>query len=267
MFRIHNLTGDKHQVTAKKGPFSIVEHIADYSVSPVNAAEEYFMAQMNVRRRQVIAELTPNSGIVLQAGAMQWTAGNVSATTGVKGVGDLFGKMIKGSVTKESAIKPEYVGTGILVTEPTFKYLLLEDAQDWEGGLVVEDGMFLACENSVRQEIQARSTFSSAIAGNEGLFNLKLNGKGVCVLESNVPRSEIVEVVLENDVLKIDGSFAICWSGSLQFTVERSGKTLVGSAVSGEGLVNVYKGTGRVLLAPLTPSSSLFAATNLKNAK
>lgn len=82
------------------------------------------------------------------------------------------------------------------------------------------------------------------------------------MLESNVPRSELIEVLLDNDVLKIDGSFAICWSGSLGFTVERSGKTLLGSAASGEGLVNVYRGTGRVLLAPLTPSSSMYAATH-----
>jgi uncharacterized protein (AIM24 family) len=36
----------------------------------------------------------------------------------------------------------------------------------------------------------------------------------------------------------------------LKFSVERSGKSLLGSAVSQEGLVNVYRGTGRVLLAP-----------------
>lgn len=34
------------------------------------------------------------------------------------------------------------------------------------------------------------------------------------------------------------------------FTVERSGKTLMGSAASGEGLVNVYKGTGKILMMP-----------------
>ena len=45
---------------------------------------------------------------------------------------------------------------------------------------------------------------------------------------------------------------AIAWSGSLNFTVERSGKSLIGSAASGEGLVNVYRGTGKVLLAPVT---------------
>ena len=60
---------------------------------------------------------------------------------------------------------------------------------------------------------------------------------------------------------------AVCWSGSLDFTVERSGKTLVGSAVSGEGLVNVYRGTGKVLLSTLDDSSSLFASTNTKSIK
>ena len=62
---------------------------------------------------------------------------------------------------------------------------------------------------------------------------------------------ELVEITLENDVLKIDGNFAIAWSGSLEFTVERSGKTLLGSAASGEGLVNVYRGTGKVLMMPV----------------
>lgn len=263
MFRINNLTNDtSHIITERKGILSIVEHAMDYSVAPDNAMNEYFMSQMNVKRRQVIAQLDGKVGLVLQSGSMQWLAGSVQATTGVKGVGDFLGKVVRSQVTKESAIKPEYVGNGILVTEPTFKYLLLESVGDWAGGLVMEDGMFLACESTVKQEIQVRSSFSSALVGNEGLFNLKLAGIGACVMESNVPRSELVEVSIDNDVLKIDGSFAICWSGSLGFTVERSGKTLLGSAASGEGLVNVYRGTGRVLLATLTSSSSMYAATH-----
>lgn len=268
MYTINNLTSPNgHTAAETRGIFTIIEHDADYSVSPANAQTEYFMSRMNVKRRQVAVNLDGSVGLILQAGAMQWTAGNIQATTGVKGVGDLLGKMVKGAVTKESAIKPEYVGQGILVTEPTYKYLLTENVADWAGGLVMEDGMFLACESSVRHEIQPRSSLSSVMAGGEGLFNLKLTGSGTCVLESNVPRSEIVEVILDNDVLKIDGSFAVCWSGNLSFTVERSGKTLVGSAASGEGLVNVYRGTGRVLLAPLTPSRSLTAATAQKSAK
>ena len=78
-----------------------------------------------------------------------------------------------------------------------------------------------------------------------------MTGSGLAVLESPVPREELIEITLDNDVLKIDGSYAIAWSQSLTFTVERSTKSLIGSAASGEGLVNVYRGSGKVLMAPL----------------
>lgn len=72
----------------------------------------------------------------------------------------------------------------------------------------------------------------------------------MAVLESPVPRDELIEFNLQDDEVKIDGNMAIAWSNSLKFTVERSSKSLMGSAVSGEGLVNVYRGTGRILMAP-----------------
>ena len=96
-----------------------------------------------------------------------------------------------------------------------------------------------------------RSNLSSAVLGNEGLFNLSLSGSGFVALESPVPREELVEVELQNDVLRIDGNFAVAWSKGLEFTVEKSTKSLIGSAVSGEGFVNVYRGTGKVLMAPV----------------
>ncbi|MBQ9082141.1 MAG: AIM24 family protein, partial [Clostridia bacterium] len=206
---------------------------------------------MNVRKRQVVRDLS-KANITLQAGAMQWTVGNVNATTGVKGVGDLFGKALRGSVTGDSAIKPEYTGDGILVLEPTYKHILLVNVADWGGSIVLDDGLFLACDANLKHKTVMRSNLSSAALGNEGLFNLGIQGNGVLCLESKCPKEELVEVELHNDVLKVDGNFAIAWSGSLSFTVERSGKSLIGSAASGEGLVNVYRGTGKVLLAPVT---------------
>lgn len=112
--------------------------------------------------------------------------------------------------------------------------------------MTIEDGMFLACDSRVKRDIVTRKNLSSAVLGGEGLFNMSLRGNGVVALESNVPEEELIEIELENDELKIDGNMAMCWSSNLDFTVERTTKTLVGSAVSGEGLVNVYRGTGRV---------------------
>ena len=251
MFQIKNFTdNDDIRILENRGAFTTVEYLRDLSVTPSSAQNAYFCNEMNVRRRQVICDLSKAS-ITLQAGAMQWTAGNVNATTGLKGVGDLFGKAVRGKVTGESAIKPEYTGDGILVTEPTYRYILLEDLNDWNGSIVLDDGLFLASESTLKHKAVMRSNFSSAVAGVEGLFNLGLTGSGVVCLESNSPREELIEITLQNDVLKIDGNMAIAWSGSLEFTVERSGKTLLGSAASGEGLVNVYRGTGKVLLAPV----------------
>ena len=266
--RIENLQNENRKYAKSIGNFHVLEYVQDASVSPMNAMNEYFMSKMNVRRRQVVIDIDKDHSAIIQAGAMQWMGGNVRATSGVKGIGDFLGKAIKGAVTKETAVKPEYVGEGCLVLEPTYKYIILADIGKWgSAGMTIEDGMFLACDANVKSKVVARKNLSSAVLGGEGLFNLSLQGNGVVALESNVPEDELIEVILENDELKIDGNLAVCWSSNLEFTVERSTKTLVGSAVSGEGLVNVYRGTGRVLMCPVAPTTSLFESTNTMTAK
>lgn len=268
-YDIKRLENEGRKIVSSLGNFAVLEHIKDLSVAPDNAHNQYFMSQMGVRRRQVIISVDDNHPATIQAGSMQWILGNVKSTTGLKSAGDLLGKLVKGAVTKESAIKPEYVGNGIVVLEPTFKYIILQDVSEWgPRGMCVEDGMFLACDSNVEQKVVMRDTLSSAVLGNEGLFNLALRGNGIAALESNVPLDELIEVELNNDVLKIDGPNAIAWSADLEFTVERSSKSLIGSAVNKEGLVNVYRGTGKVLMSPITASTaSLFSTTHNKEKK
>lgn len=249
MFQLNNFLNNQNmKVIDQKGPFRVFEHTKDLSVNPANAVTAYFASEMNVRKRQVFVEMNGN-GCVTQAGAMQWMLGNVNMESGVKGVGNLLGKMASAAVTKETAIKPIYKGNGVMMLEPTYRHILLMDVSEW-GTIVLDDGLFLACEDTLQQKTVARSNLSSAVLGGEGLFNLTLSGKGVAVLESPVPKEELIVFNLENDVVKIDGNMAIAWSGSLNFTVEKSGKSLLGSAASGEGLVNVYRGTGKILMAP-----------------
>ena len=251
MYKVKNFTDNNDiQILKQMGPFTVIEYVRDLSVTPMTAQTSYFSNLMNVRKRQVICNLA-KSPVTIQAGAMQWMIGNANATTGIKGAGDLFSKMVRGKVTGESAIKPEYTGTGEIILEPTYKHILLINLEEWNNSVVLDDGLFLACESNLKQKAVMRSNISSAVAGNEGLFNLGIEGKGVICLESPCPQEELIEVELQNDVVKIDGNMAIAWSGSLEFTVERSGKTLIGSAASGEGLVNVFRGTGKVLIAPV----------------
>ncbi len=238
------------KLVEQKGNFRVFEYQKDYTMNPQAAPALYFCDQMGVRKRQAVVELK-DSSCILSSGAMQWVSGQIQAQTDIRGAGDLFGKVVKGAVSGESAVKPLYKGNGLVVLEPTYKFILLENVEDWANGLVLDDGLFLACDGTVEQKVARRSNVSSALAGGEGLFNLCLKGKGVAVLESPYPREELVEISLTDDVIKIDGNFAIAWSNTLQFTTERSSKSLIGSAVTGEGLVNVYKGTGKILMAPV----------------
>ena len=249
MFQLNMNDTSNRKTLDKRGAYTIFEYTQDLSVNPSDAIQSFYASQMNVRKRQVFINLN-DSDVIVQAGAMQWMAGNVSAATNIKGAGDLIKKFASSKVTKESAVKPRYHGNGMVVLEPTYKHLLIEDIASWKG-MVIEDGLFLACDGSVNMKTVARNTLSSTLVGNEGLFNSCLTGSGLAVLESPMPREELIEITLDNDVLKIDGSYAIAWSQSLTFTVERSTKSLIGSAASGEGLVNVYRGSGKVLMAPL----------------
>lgn len=256
---IRNFVGenDNIKVLDEKGPFQVIEYEKDLSVSPSEVMYKYFASKMNVRPRQLVVDLRKTSGIYLQSGAMQWMSGSTKLSTGIKGVGDFGKKFLKSKVTNETTVKPEYSGNGYVITEQTYKHLILLDLKDWGNNLMIDDGLFLAAEKSVELSVKKRTNLSSAFASSEGFFNTVLHGNGYVCLESRIPLKELIIIELNNDTVSIDGPMAIAWTSNLELTVERSAKSFVGSAVSGEGLVNVYRGTGKILMAPLTGNLKL----------
>lgn len=250
-------SSELRRVTQQKKYFSVIEYERDVSVSPDIAQVAYFASEMNVRKKQLVIQLENNDGVFVQAGEMQMMIGDIEATTWVKGVGDFMKKAVSSAVTDETVVKPHYVGEGILVLEPTYRHIVLEDLEEWPDGIIIEDGMFLACEDSVEMELSVRKNISSLILGKEGAINSAFYGKGIMALESPVPQDELIEVDLVENIIKIDGNMAVAWSPNLKFTVQKSMGTLIGSAVSKEGFVNVYEGTGRVLIAPVRSNKGI----------
>lgn len=216
------------------------------STNTAAASDLYFMEQQNIRARQVAVYLD-NDMVTVEPGAMSYFQGNLEMVSGVT-AGNALGRLFSGAVTGEALAQPEYRGSGMLVLEPSFNHFLLLQLDHEE--IIVDKGMFYCAQGGIAVKASMQRSVSSAVAGGEGLFQISLSGTGLVVLECPVPSCEIDVIELNNDVLKVDGNFAVLRSGGLQFTVERSAKTLLGSAVSGEGLVNVYRGTGSVWLAP-----------------
>ena len=175
MIQYKNIFNNPNMICiAQGGMYYVYEHQEDLSVSPANANMSYFMKKMNVRKRQVLIALN-ESAVKIQAGAMQWMSGAVKADSGVTGVGNFLGKMARGIATGESASKPRYSGTGYVMLEPTYHFLLVEDLSTWEGGMVLDDGLFLACDADTRETIVRRKNVATAVLGGEGIFNLCLH--------------------------------------------------------------------------------------------
>lgn len=135
---------DAHKIVAEAGRFSLLEYERDMSITPDTASTAFFASQMNVRKKQVIAKLNNDGGVIVQAGAMQLMVGQLQAATNIKGAGDLMKKFIGSKVTGETTVKPRYEGTGLLVLEPTYRYPNASDAEKRNDYLASFDGSIFA---------------------------------------------------------------------------------------------------------------------------
>ncbi|SHJ22626.1 Uncharacterized conserved protein, AIM24 family [Clostridium amylolyticum] len=228
--------------------FQVLEFDNLQGASDVSTARDLFYMRetgMNLRQVRILLQ---DSSVRLQAGALSYLKGNIEMDSKMGGLIGLGKKLISGKTTGESAFKPLYSGSGEIFLEPSFGHYALIELEDDE--VIVDDGFFFACEEGVKVGAASQKNISSAFLGNEGFFQTKVSGSGIVVLELPVPETEIFKCILINDTLKVDGNFAVLRTGNIEFTVEKAAKSIIGSATSGEGLVNVYRGTGEVWLMP-----------------
>jgi uncharacterized protein (AIM24 family) len=211
------------------------------------AKELYYIEKAGMSLKQVKIILT-NSAVTTERGALYFHKGNISAQCDTGGVGGLAKKIIKNKLTNESAFTPTYSGTGELFLEPGFSHFILMELNN--DSIIVDKGMFYCCENGVNIEATSQKNLSSGLFGGEGWFQTRISGSGLCVLSIPVPLDEVLKYELKNERLQVDGDFVFLRSSSLNFTVERSAKSLVGNMSSGDGALQTFEGTGKIWLAP-----------------
>lgn len=218
---------------------------------PKMAMNLYFAQQAGLVIRQVRIRLH-NSAVKTEAGALYYYLGNIFSEAKMGGVGGVLKKALVGSVTTENAIKPTYKGDGLMLLEPSYKHYMLMKLDN--ESIIVDKGLFYCCSDSIEISASSQKNVSSALLGGEGLFQMKLSGSGIVVLECDVPSDEIVMYrINKGEELKVDGNFAIARTEGVQFSVTKSDKSLIGSALNGEGFLNTFTGEGAVWLAPTAP--------------
>ncbi|MDA7858680.1 AIM24 family protein [Mariniblastus sp.] len=253
----------KQTANGHESVVDIIEHPPLKGCHNMGIAQSlYFAHQQGMMLRQ--ARITLNQGACkLQAGMLQFLRGSITIETDIKGVGGFLKGAVKAMATQETTAKPRYSGTGQIFLEPTFGQLEVVELENEK--MVIADGMFYAVESTIDIKITPMAKLSTGFFGGQGFLQTELSGKGWVVLALPVPKNEILRYTLTgpDDELKVDGNFGLLRRGNISFTVEKSTKTLIGSAVSGEGLLQTYRGSGEVWVAPTMDVYSALSAGGL----
>lgn len=182
-----------------------------------------------------------NESVRTEAGALRYYQGPIEMQSKLPSVGGF----IKSKLSGEKVFRPTFKGTGKLVLEPSFQEFY--ELQLNDESLVLDRGAFWACDSAIELSIAVNKVSTTLFSG-EGLIQTVVKGSGSVIIQAPGP-IEIIDLV--DDRLVVDGNFAVARSASLDFSIQQSATSLLGTVTSGEILVNVLQGTGRVYLAPI----------------
>lgn len=207
------------------------------------------MAKFEIKTRDLMhyVEVTLNNEPVrAEAGIARYWRGNITMTNPMPSVGGIF----KSAITGNKIFRPVFTGTGTLMLEPRFH----EFAEIHLTGtkVVLERGAYWASEMGV--EVDAHNNgISAGMFSGEGFIQTAVSGTGKVIACSPGP-IEIMD--LYNERLVLDGAYAVARSAGLAYSVQQSSRSIFGTIASGEGLVQVIEGTGRVYLSSI-PNHSI----------
>ncbi|WP_394231509.1 AIM24 family protein [Niallia oryzisoli] len=179
-----------------------------------------------------------------KAGAMVSYRGNIKfEREGVFEHG--LGKMFKKTLTGEGTSLMKATGQGKLYVADQGKKVSILQLQG--ESLVVNGNDLLAFEPSINWDIKLMKKIAGMLSG--GLFNVKLEGKGLVAITSHY--EPLTLLVTPNNPVFTDPNATVAWSGSLQheFVTDISFKTFIGRG-SGESIQMKFSGQGFVVIQP-----------------
>ena len=213
------------------------------AVPPQPAPSHFGAIKFDVVEKETLKFLTAefsNSAVRYESGGMYYMQGNLDLEANLPSAGGF----LKSMVTRESVVKPVIRGSGTVWFEPTFgNFTIMElKGEEW----ILDKGAYYASEMGIEIGSFTNKSISGLFSG-EGFFQTKVSGTGKVVIFSNGP---IETIELNNGKLVVDGSFAVARQASVQLTVAKANKGIFGSMISGEGIINTFTGSGKVLIAP-----------------
>lgn len=190
----------------------------------------------------IFLTLNPGDRIIAEAGAMASMDAALSMKTELSG--GLIPALLKRFFGGESLFVNIFSNTTnqplqLVLTQSTIGDV---DAIELNGNeICFQPGAYIACTPGVNLGVQWAG-FSSWLSG-EGLFKLKLSGKGLVFFGGY---GGLVQRRVNGEYI-VDSGHLVAYEPSIQMNIKLAGG-LIGSVTSGEGLVNRLSGQGRIYL-------------------
>lgn len=198
----------------------------------------------------IVARLEQGETIMMESGAMVFMQdvelqGNLNSKQ--KGLGGLLGAIGRSLTSGESMFITSATGksdeaiVGIAPSVPG-KIVKLE-----VGGYVqyrLNTGAFVCCDKDVAYEMKSQDISKAFFSGTGGLFVMETTGMGDIFVSAF---GDILELeVTPERPLVIDNEHVVAWYSSLEYHIEVASGII--GFTSGEGLVNKFSGSGKVLI-------------------
>ncbi len=205
-----------------------------------------------------IVEITLSAGekIKIESGAMVYMQdvsleGKSNANKG--GVGGFFKAVARSVVTGESVFITTATGNAdnariaIAPSVPGMVSKLEVGQRQYR----LNNGAFLACDNTVNYEVKTQSAGKALFGGTGGFFIMETTGTGDLLVNAF---GALIELDVTYDrPLVIDNMHVVAWDSTLDYNI-RVASGVIGFT-SGEGLVNEFHGNGKVLVQTRNMSS------------
>ena len=163
-----------------------------------------------------------------------------------KGLGGFLGAMAKSILSDESIFITQVMGTsadGVVAIAPSVPGTIAKlevGARQYR----LNDSAFFASDDSVSYKMQKQNVSQALFGGSGGLFVMETEGRGDMLIAAYGDLVE-VECTPAKPVI-IDNEHVVAWDASLSYSIEVASGSF--GFTTGEGLVNKFTGSGKILI-------------------
>jgi uncharacterized protein (TIGR00266 family) len=181
----------------------------------------------------------PKSMLCMSTG-FELTA-HIGGAAGPGGVGKGVKSILSGESFATSAYRATKPGQVLSLAPAAIGEVIPLEINE-NNSFYIARGAYLAHQSTV--QLEAKYAGMKGLMTKKGLFLLHASGKGTVFIASF--GAIVQQTLAQDELLVVDNEYVLAFSNKLHYELRTAAKSLKDSVMSGEGLVNRYRGPGEL---------------------